>query len=69
MPFRSRERMMKESMYSSAKMRSRLTIKGEGEGFFAAQEEAATPSYLRRKSAQGKAAPGADGGGDDPAKR
>ena len=66
---RSRERMMKESMYSSAKMRSRLTSRDEDQGFSAAQGEAATPSYLRRKSAQGKAAPGADRGGDDPAKR
>jgi len=51
---RSRERMMKESMYSSSKLRNRLVAKTEEEWFSAAMEGTEKPSYLRRKPAQGK---------------
>lgn len=51
---RSRERMMKESMYSSGKLRSRLSPKDEGSGFMAELEASQQPAYLRRKPAQGK---------------
>lgn len=51
---RSRERMMKESMYSSAKLRSRLSAKDEGVRFCVAEESIDQPAYLRRKPSQGK---------------
>jgi Ca-activated chloride channel family protein len=51
---RSRERMMKESRYSSAKLRSRLVSRDEGESFSAAMESIEVPAYLRRKVEQGK---------------
>ena len=46
-------RFRKEAMYSSRKMSSRLSSKQEDLGSVAA--EAAAPSFLRRKTAQGKA--------------
>ena len=52
---RSRERMMKESMYSSGKLRSRLVAKDEDTQFCAAMESIDKPAYLRRKPSQGKA--------------
>ena len=51
---RSRERMMKESMYSASKLRSRLSAKDEEVGFSALAESIGQPAYLRRKPAQGK---------------
>jgi hypothetical protein len=48
---RSRARTMKEAMYSSAKLRSRLASKRESGSL---EEGADDPSYLRRKSEQGK---------------
>lgn len=51
---RSRERMMKESMYSSGKLRSRLVAKDEEIQFSMAEESIERPAYLRRKPAQGK---------------
>lgn len=50
---RERERAMKEMMYSSNKLRSRLAAKDESVAFCAA-ESASVPAYLRRKPAQGK---------------
>jgi len=50
---RERERAMKEMMYSSSKLRSRLAAKDESVVFRAA-ESASVPAYLRRKPAQGK---------------
>ena len=50
---RERERAMKEMMYSSAKLRSRLAMKCEGAELSAMAIEA-LPAYLRRKPAQGK---------------
>jgi len=50
---RERERAMKEMMYSSSKLRSRLAAKDESVAFCAA-ESASVPAYLRRKPAQGK---------------
>jgi len=50
---RERERMMKEAVYSSSKLRSRLSAKDEGVDF-CAEEVRAGPAYLRRKSSQGK---------------
>ena len=52
---RERERMMKESMYSSSKLRSRLVAKDEMANRLAAHEQVDTPAYLRRKTSQGKA--------------
>ena len=52
---RSRERMMKESMYSSRKLRSRLVAKEEDVQFSVASESIDKPAYLRRKPSQGKA--------------
>lgn len=52
---RSRERMLKESMYSSSKLRSRLVAKDEDVQFSAAMESIDKPAYLRRKPSQGKA--------------
>lgn len=49
---RSRERTMKEAMYSSAKLRSRLAGKRELEGADSGEEAA----YLRRKPTQGRGA-------------
>ena len=46
-------RFRKEAMYSSRKMAGRLSSKSEALGSLVA--EAASPSFLRRKSAQGKA--------------
>jgi Ca-activated chloride channel family protein len=51
---RSRERLMKESMYASAKLRSRLVAKGEDGKFAAGSGADGIPAYLRRKAAQGK---------------
>ena len=51
---RSRERMMKESMYSSAKLRSRLSARDETVSYSVAEESIDLPAYLRRKPAQGK---------------
>ena len=51
---RSRERMMKESMYSSGKLRSRLVAKDEDVQFSVAMESVDKPAYLRRKPSQGK---------------
>ena len=51
---RSRERMMKESMYSASKLRSRLSAKDEDISFSMAAESIERPAYLRRKPAQGK---------------
>jgi Ca-activated chloride channel family protein len=51
---RSRERMMKESMYSSGKLRSRLVAKDEEVQFSIAADSSAQPAYLRRKPSQGK---------------
>ena len=51
---RSRERMMKESLYSSSKLRSRLSAKDEDVKFSAADESIERPAYLRRKPSQGK---------------
>ena len=51
---RSRERMMKEALYSSTKVRSRLSAKDEDLQFSVARESGAGPAYLRRKSSQGK---------------
>ena len=51
---RMRERMMKESMYSSTRLRSRLVAKAEDAEFSAAVESTDLPAYLRRKRSQGK---------------
>ena len=51
---RSRERMMKESMYSASKLRSRLSAKDEDVSFSVASELIERPAYLRRKPSQGK---------------
>jgi hypothetical protein len=51
---RERERMLKESMYSSGKLRSRLMAKDEELNFSVACESIDKPSYLRRKPSQGK---------------
>ena len=51
---RSRERMMKEAMYSSGKLRSRLSARNEAVSFSVAEESIDVPAYLRRKPAQGK---------------
>lgn len=51
---RSRERMMKEAMYSSGKLRSRLVAQDEDLQFSAAAESLSVPAYLRRKPSQGK---------------
>lgn len=51
---RSRERMMKEAMYSSGKLRSRLVAQDEGMQFCAAEDALSVPAYLRRKPSQGK---------------
>jgi len=50
---RERERAMKEMMYSSGKLRSRLAAKDESVAFCLA-EGSSVPAYLRRKPAQGK---------------
>ena len=50
---RERERAMKEMMYSSSKLRSRLAAKDEGLKF-CASEAMSAPAYLRRKPSQGK---------------
>ena len=51
---RSRERMMKESMYSASKLRNRLSAKDEDVSFSVASESIERPAYLRRKPSQGK---------------
>jgi Ca-activated chloride channel homolog len=51
---RSRERMMKESMYSASKFRSRLSSRDEDVSFSAASDSIERPAYLRRKPLQGK---------------
>ena len=51
---RSRERLMKEAMYSSGKLRGRLVAADEPDAYFASQEFVSVPSYLRRKPSQGK---------------
>ncbi len=50
---RERDRAMKEMMYSSSKLRSRLAAKDESVRFCVA-DGASVPAYLRRKPAQGK---------------
>ena len=49
---RSRERMMKEAMYTSSKLSSRLAAKDE---VSSSASSAEVPAYLRRKRQQGKA--------------
>lgn len=51
---RSRERLMKESMYSSTKLSRRLVSKDEDIHFSIAAEAMSVPAYLRRKPSQGK---------------
>jgi Ca-activated chloride channel family protein len=51
---RSRDRMMKEAMYSSGKLRSRLVAQDEAVQFCAESESQSVPAYLRRKPSQGK---------------
>ena len=51
---RSRERMMKESMYSASKFRNRLSSKDEDVSFSVALESIERPAYLRRKPSQSK---------------
>ncbi len=51
---RSRERMLKESVYSVGKMHQRLTVADEATTVSDLAGEAAVPAYLRRKAAQGK---------------
>jgi Ca-activated chloride channel family protein len=51
---RERERAMKEMMYSSSKLRSRLAMQVESAASDA-DAGASVPAYLRRKAAQGKA--------------
>ena len=51
---RSRERMLKESMYSSSRLRNRLVSKDEDMSFSLNLESSEVPSYLRRKPSQGK---------------
>lgn len=51
---RSRERMMKGSRYSSARLSSRLVSRDEDIRFSPAMESAYVPTYLRRKVEQGK---------------
>ena len=50
---RERERAMKEMMYSSDKLRSRLAAKDESLRFCLADTDS-VPAYLHRKPAQGK---------------
>lgn len=50
---RERERAMKEMMYSSGKLRSRLAARDEGAAYCLA-DALEVPAYLRRKPAQGK---------------
>lgn len=52
---RERERMMKESMYSSGKLNMRLAAMDESALFLETRTDG--PAYLRRKSAQGKGQP------------
>jgi Ca-activated chloride channel family protein len=51
---RSRERMMKESMYSASRLNSRLSAKDDDANFSVVAESAERPAYLRRKRSQGK---------------
>ena len=51
---RSQERMMKEAMYSSGKLRSRLVAQDEGVQFSASEAALSVPAYLRRNPSQGK---------------
>jgi hypothetical protein len=48
---------MKESMYSSEKLRNRLVARDENAQFSMAEEVTSRPAYLRRKSSQGKGSP------------
>lgn len=50
---RERVRAMNEMMYSSARLRDRLTAKHEGMRFSTA-EDVDVPAFLRRKTMQGK---------------
>lgn len=50
---RERERAMKELMYSSSKLRSRLAAKDEDVAFSPC-DDPAEPAYLRRQPLQGK---------------
>lgn len=50
---RERERTMKETLYSSNKLRSRLAAKDETDSF-CGEESMSAPAYLRRKPSQGK---------------
>jgi hypothetical protein len=45
---------MKQSMYSSAKLRSRLSSKDEAVSYSVAEESIDLPACMRRKPAQGK---------------
>ena len=49
---RERARMMKEAMYSSGKLRSRLA--GKDEEVHLSVDDVGLPAYLRRKVVQGK---------------
>ncbi len=51
---RSRERMMKEAMYSSSKLRHRLAARDEASSVQFSVDGAEPPAYLRRKPLQGK---------------
>ena len=51
---RDRHRTSKEAFYSSRKMRSRLSASQEDIRGYSAAAEASSPSYLRRKSEQGR---------------
>ncbi len=51
---RSRERLMKESLYASGKLGSRLAEKDELAVYSPAMEWSEKPAYLRRKPSQGK---------------
>lgn len=52
---RSRERMMKESLYSSSRLTTRLVAKEEMDAILSQFEATHLPTYLRRKASQGKA--------------
>jgi Ca-activated chloride channel family protein len=51
---RSRDRTMKESMYASIRLSTRLTPKEENVDFQAEADSIAMPAFLRRKTEQGK---------------
>ena len=51
---RERERILKESTYSSSKLRTRLVAKDESDQYSMRAESGSQPAYLRRKATQGK---------------